>query len=132
MGHPSEVLSAEVAAMREQYHELAQSDARPSELAELSGRIKVKAAEVNASIASGGNACEKCGGPPMGMLKTPSFPYRGLMLPPIYSVGCTGCDLQAHGFSIEQAVSKWNDRDYFVRSTESSIAERDERRAAGK
>lgn len=78
-------------------------------------RIKELRQEMSDSIAAGANPCPKCGTAPHGMLKTPETDKA----PEQFEIGCIPCDgpdaPAARGWSIEQAVDRWNRGEFVVR-----------------
>jgi len=103
------------------------------EIAAYNARFRELNAEWSACLSSGANACQECGNPPMGMIKTPAFTKDGVDFPCVYEVGCIFCDpylverengqareidgrtlklkrrsFSARGVSVAQAVENWN------------------------
>lgn len=55
--------------------------------------VKKHRKELGEALASGANACERCGYDPIGMLKTPGYydESKGIDVAPVYEVGCIFC-----------------------------------------
>lgn len=114
MGHASDALIEQDTVLRQRYHQLASSDARPSELRAAEEAIRANAAALSASIADGSKPCPTCSGAVAGIRKTPPMVQQGRELSALYEVGCAGaCRLRARGPTPLATVEAWNAGAYF-------------------
>lgn len=84
----------------------------------LAEEIKALKKERSALLSKGAKDCpaKRCeAGSVIGMLVRDSYEDRGVAMPKIYEVGCLSCPARARGTSADEAVEKWNNKQYFVR-----------------
>lgn len=109
MPHPSDSLLEQDAILRQAYHNLVQSDARPSELRAAEQSIVANSAAISAAIANGAQNCPRCDAPAAGRKKTDAVIDRGRGLSAVYEIGCSGnCGLRQRAPTPELAVRDWN------------------------
>lgn len=95
---------AELEAVRQEYHEKAQTEPPPV-TRELSIRIRELQAKLSDYITSGANPCPTCGELP-----------HGIHQPTRYEVGCLNCrNTRAIGITRKNAVDNWNEGELYVK-----------------
>ena len=124
----------ELTAAKTAFAKMNASSASVADIQAASSKVSGLVKELDAFIVQGANKCKKCGGIPMGILKTPAHSHNGMDLPNIWEVGCTACEpflveredgksmkvngkvakmkrrsYSARGFSPAEAVQKWNE-----------------------
>lgn len=102
---------------RAERHEAIEGGKSYAEMEPLADEIKKLMKQRNGLLSKGAKDCpaKECeAGSVIGMLVRDSFEDRGVTMPKIYEVGCLSCPLRARGTTPEEAVEKWNKKDYYV------------------
>ena len=101
-------LTQSIAAARANKHAI-HGSLTSSQEREITESIKSAQKEIVGLITSGANVCE-CGTSPHGMVQYTALKGKSM---PYFEIGCLDCkDKRSQGFSIDEAVSSWNARDF--------------------
>jgi hypothetical protein len=112
-------LRAQLKAKREE-HQAKYDTAPRAELWQLHREVKRLGDAINALITAGAKPCEDCGAVPLGMVQEISIKNE---VHEYFEIGCSACqNHRAQGFTIEQAVQKWNDEKYLPKRAQAEVA----------
>lgn len=104
-------LFADLKAKRAE-HQAKYDTASRKELHDIHLEVKALGDAISAAITDGSEPCETCKGKPLGLIQEVAIKAAAV---PYFEVGCPVCpDHRAQGFTIDQAVEKWNAETYLA------------------
>lgn len=108
-----EKLQGEIAELMKTYHDkMEEINKLMVEPNKLSALIKEKKKQLCEFFKVGAKDCDCEKSDVYGRCKRAGMVVKGEEKPPIYEVGCFGCEKKARSYSIEKTVEMWNNKKF--------------------